>query len=62
MSSRGVWTSPNDNIKITTVFKVVCPEGYNASVEVIYTSFNACDHISNFDETLTRTTENIKIA
>ena len=30
-----VWTSPNDNRKITTVFKVVSPEGYNASVEVI---------------------------
>ena len=30
-----IWTSPNDNRKITTVFKVVSPEGYNASVEVI---------------------------
>ena len=27
-----VWTSPHDNRKTTTVFKVGSPEGYNASV------------------------------
>ena len=44
---------------------MVPPQGFNASVEVrlkleFHTSFNASEHISNFDETLTRTTENFK--
>ena len=28
-----LWTSPNDNRKITTIFKEGSPDGYNASVK-----------------------------
>ena len=46
-----IWTSPNDNRKISTVFKVVSPEGYNASVEVISYKLSCL---------IPRTTENLK--